>query len=118
MHDIVLITHLAMWANVPPLPKKGWTKEQKLAHLERWRPELEVRQKLVQNFRPREGETDVFLYWYSGDRLSYPNCLTEKILTEEEIERLNENDPVLELFEEGWIYSLRVTEEDKLHKYA
>lgn len=107
MIDIVMMSSLAMWANVPPEPEGGirkLTQEQKLAHLEQWKPILDVRQKLVAAFRPKEEETDVFIYAFTGERLSYPSCVIEQILTDEEIKILEdfEDDPVLELMTEGW----------------
>ena len=107
MIDIVLMSNLAAWANVPPEPEGGLrnlTQEQKLAHLEKWKPILDVRQKLVAAFRPKEGEEDVFIHPWTGERLAYPSCNTEQLLTPEEIDLLDtdEDDPVLELFSEGW----------------
>lgn len=107
MHDILVMSNLAMWANVPPEPEGGirsLTQEQKLAHLEQWKPILDARQKLVAAFRPKEGETDVFLYASTGERLSYPDCKTERVLTDAEIEVLEdfEDDPVLSILEDGW----------------
>ena len=106
MQDIVLMASLAGWANFLPPPERGWNQGQKLQHLERWKPVLVVRQKLVSNFRPREGEIDVFLHWVTGERLAFPSCDIEKILTDEEIELLDEDDPVLEVLENGWLLAL------------
>lgn len=107
MLNFLAVNWLAVWANVPPEPEGGirrLTQEQKIAHLEHWKPILDVRQKLVAAFRPREGETDVFLFAFTGERLSYPDCKTERILTDEEIKILEgfEDDPILEILGDGW----------------
>ncbi len=104
------MTNLAAWANVPPPPERSWTQQRKLEHLEQWRPILKVRQKLASNFRPREGETDVFLHWMTGERLSYPNCTIERLLTDEEIGLLDEDDPVLGVLETGCLSALSAIE--------
>ena len=98
---------LAVWANVPPEPEGGirkLTQEQKIAHLEQWKPILDVRQKLVAAFRRKEGETDVFIHAFTGERIAYPGCKIKQILTDEEIAILEdfEDDPVLKLMAEGW----------------
>lgn len=105
MIDVVLVSNLAAWANIPPEPPGGvrsLSRAEKLAHLEQWQPILDVRQKLVSAFRPRDGETDVFVHAFTGDRLAYPGCSVEQLLTPEEIDLLNEDDPVLDLLAEGW----------------
>jgi hypothetical protein len=107
MVEIILMSNLAAWSSVPPEPEGGvrcLTQEQKLAHLAHWRPILAVRKKVVAAFRPQEGEVDVFIHPWTGERLSYPGCLSTTILTEEETDLLDEDDedPILELVQEGW----------------
>jgi hypothetical protein len=109
MVEIILTSNLAAWSCVPPEPEGGvrsLTQEQKLAHLAHWKPILDVRKKIVAAFRPREGETDVFIHPFTGERLSYPNCLTEQVLTPDEIELLDEEDPFLGLVSDGWTSAL------------
>ena len=100
------MSSLAGWANVPPPPDREWSQAEKIAHLQRWQPALAIRQKLVANFRPKGGETDVFIYATSGERLAYPSCNVETLLTAEECDLLasttDEEDPILELLNEGW----------------
>lgn len=111
MIDIVLMSNLAAWANIPPEPPGGvrsLSLPEKLAHLERWQPILDVRQKLVPAFRPRDGETDVFIHAFTGDRLAYPSCIAEQLLTPEEIDLLDEDDPILDLLAEGWNAAINV----------
>lgn len=108
MLDLLLMSNLATWANIPPQPDGGirsLSQAEKIAHLEKWRPVLKARQKLVAAFRPREGEIDVFIQAWTGERLAYPSCNTEQLLTPEEIEIFNQDDPddpILELMSEGW----------------
>lgn len=114
MLETALMANLAAWANIPPEPEGGirsLSQEEKLEHLKHWQPILGVRKKIVAAFRPREGETDVFIHLWEGDRLSYPGCKIEQLLSEEEIDLLDEDDPMLELIEGGWISALIILAE-------
>jgi hypothetical protein len=105
----MLNIQLAFWVNNPAkliAESQGKSQEEKLAKLEEWRKLVAVKQKLLDAFQPRTGETDVFIHVYIGERLSYPNCLIEQVLTEEELELLDEDDPVLEVFTDGYISAL------------
>lgn len=102
MYDIALMASLAGWANVPPPPDREWSQAEKIAHLQRWQPALAIRQKLVANFRPKGDETDVFIFASSGERLAYPACNTDTLLTAV----TDEEAPIIELLSDGWLAAL------------
>jgi hypothetical protein len=105
----MLNVQLAFWVNNPAKlieQNQGKSKAEKLANLEEWQKVVAVKQKLLDAFQLRPGETDVFIHVYLGERLSYPDCLMEQILTDDELELLDEDDPVLEVFTDGYISAL------------
>ena len=107
----MLNIQLAFWVNNPAQLSelnRGKSHAEKLANLDEWRKVVAVKQKIVDAFKPRTGETDVFIHVYTGERLSYPDCLTEQLLTPEEIELLDEEDSVLDVFTDGYITALRL----------
>lgn len=108
----MLTIKLSFWINDPTkLTNKniGKSKEEKLALLEEYKKVVAVKQKIVDAFKPRTGETNVFVVAFLGERLAYPDCSIEKILTDAEIELLDiddEEDPVLEVLSEGYCAAL------------
>lgn len=104
--------YLSFWINDPSKlisKSSGKSKKKKLALKEEYKQIVAVKRKLVEAFKLRRGETDVFVVAILGERLSYPSCLTEQILTPTEIEILeidDEEDPVLEMFSEGYYTAL------------
>lgn len=104
--------YLSFWINDPSKlisKSSGKSKKEKLALKEEYKQIVAVKRKLVEAFKLRRGETDVFVVAILGKRFSYPNCLTEQILTLTEIEILeidDEEDSVLEMFSEGYYTAL------------
>ncbi|MBE8965927.1 hypothetical protein IQ277_06610 [Nostocales cyanobacterium LEGE 12452] len=107
----MLNVQLAFWINDPTqltLKNRGKSRDEKLANLEEWKKLVAVKQKIVDAFKPRPGETDVFVHVFTGERLSYPDCLIETVLTEAEIELLDEEDEALEIFSDGYFEAARL----------
>jgi hypothetical protein len=111
----ILNAQLSFWINDPSKlinKSRGKSKDEKLALREKYRNVVAIKRKIVEAFKPRPGETDVFVDAFLGERLAYPSCSTEQILTPTEIELLDlegeEEDPVLEVLSEGYYAALEL----------
>ena len=118
LEEVILMEELSRWANLLAPPSHVETLYDQSTRFKRWRSEFEARQKLVANFPLREHETNVFIHWWVGERLSYPSCHLEKILTDDNIAELNPNDPTLKLFKLGWNSSVNKVKIGEIKSYV
>lgn len=104
--SIALRCYLVDWVNdLAGDAERCFSRAEQMNILFSWKFISEVKVKLAHHFQLREGEINCFLT-PDGYRVSVPSWTKEQILTPQETEFITTNDPVVQMFGNGYLFAL------------
>lgn len=104
--SIALRCYLVDWVNdLAGDAERCFSRADQMNILFSWKFISEVKVKIAHHFQLREGEINCFIT-PDGYRVSVPEWSKEQILTPQETEFITTNDPVIEMFGNGYLFAL------------
>lgn len=115
--SIALRCYLVDWVNdLAGDAERCFSRAEQMNILFSWKFISEVKVKLARHFQLREGEINCFIT-PDGYRVSVPEWSKEQILTPQETEFITTNDPVIEMFGNGYLFALEhIKEQVTVHQ--